>query len=89
VLNDLFASFVLEIDVDIRRLAAIFGYEALEQKIDGLRRDLGDLKALADQRIGGRAASLAQDRRLESAGELDDLVNRQEERRIVELADQP
>src|SRR5262249_49384229 len=60
VLNDLFAPFVLEIDVDIRRLTTLGRNETLEQKISFLGIDLGYGKAIADRRIRRRAAPLAE-----------------------------
>ena len=61
VLDDLFAPLVLEIDVDVGRLAALGGDEALEQQIDLLGIDLGDAEAITDDGIRRRAAALAQD----------------------------
>ena len=49
---------MLEIDVDIGRLVALLRDEAFEQKAAADRIDLGDVKAIADGRIGGRAAPL-------------------------------
>ena len=50
VLDHLLAPLVLEIDVDVRRLAALGGDEALEQEIDARGIDLGDAEAVADRR---------------------------------------
>ena len=62
VLDHLFAPLVLEIDVDIRRLAALFGDEAVEQKLIARGIDFRDAETIADGGIGRRAAPLAQDR---------------------------
>src|SRR5262245_8482252 len=61
VLNDVFAPLVLEIDIDVRRLAPFGRDEALEQKIDFFRIDLGNAEAETDDRIRRRAAPLAED----------------------------
>src|SRR5437763_4619054 len=61
VLDHFLASLVLEIDVDVRRLASFGGNEAFEQKIGALGIDLGDAEAEAHRRIRRRAAALAQD----------------------------
>ena len=61
VLDHLLAPLVLEIDVDVGRLAAVFGNEAGEQKLALVRIDLGDAEAIADRAVGRRAAALAKD----------------------------
>ena len=77
---------MLEIDVDVGRLAPLGGDEALEQQVDLGRIDRGDAEAVAHRRIGRRAAALAQD--VLAAGEADDVVHGEEIARVVELADQ-
>jgi hypothetical protein len=57
--------------------------EALEQEIDALRIDLGDAEAIADHRIGGGTAALAQDAL--GAREAHDIVHGEEVRRVFEL----
>ena len=52
--------------------------------VDGV--DLGDAEAVAQHRIGGRAAALAQDALL--AGEAHDVVHGEEIGRVVELLDE-
>ena len=52
VLDDLLAPLVLEVHIDIRRLAAFGGNEALEQQIDLRRIDRSDEEAVAHRRIG-------------------------------------
>ena len=84
VLDHLLAPLVLEIDVDVGRLLALLRDEALEQKIDRAGIHLGDLEAIADHRIGGRAAPLAQDAL--GAREADDVVYGEEVGRVVQLA---
>ena len=61
VLDHLLAPLVLEIDVDVGRLAALGADEALEQHVDLLGIDRGDAEAIAHHRIGRRAAPLAED----------------------------
>ena len=65
VLDHLLAPLMLEIDVDVGRLAALLGDEALEQQVAGRRIDRGDAEAIADRAVRRRAAALAQDRRVE------------------------
>src|SRR5688500_10862752 len=73
VLDYLLAPFVFEIDVDVGRLLSFFGDEALEQKIDLGRIYFGDAEAIADDRVGRRAAPLAQDAL--GAGEVHDVID--------------
>src|SRR5262245_2922438 len=61
VLDHLLAPLVLEIDVDVGRFAAIRGDETFEQEAALARVDVGDAQAVADRRVGGRAAALTQD----------------------------
>ncbi|MNX79314.1 hypothetical protein D3C86_1109410 [compost metagenome] len=61
VLDDLLASFVFEIDVDVGRFVAVLGQEALEQQIGFHRVHRGDAQDVADRRVRRRAPSLAQD----------------------------
>ena len=61
VLDDLFAALVLEVDVDVGRLVALDADEAAEEHGRSPRVDLGHEEAIADQRVGGAAAALAQD----------------------------
>ena len=60
VLDDFFTPFVLEIDVDIRRLVAGGTDEALEKQIDFDGIDGGDADAIADGGVGGGASALAE-----------------------------
>ena len=80
---------MLEIDVDVGRLLALLADEPLEQQAVGRRVDRGDPEAITDRAIGRAAAPLAQDRRVEAPREGDDVVDRQEIAREVELGDQP
>jgi hypothetical protein len=86
VLDHLLAPLMLEIDVDVGRLAALGGDEALEQKVGALGIDLGDAEAEAHRRVRRRAAALAQD--AARAGKADDVEDGEEIRRIIERGDQ-
>ena len=79
---------MLEIDVDIGRLAAILGNEAGEQEIALVRIDRRDAEAIANGAVRRRAAALAEDFLLLPAGEGDDIVDGEEIARIVELGDE-
>ena len=61
ILNDLLAPLVLEIDVDVGRLVALLRDEALEERLDARRVDLGDAEREAHRRVRRRAAPLTQD----------------------------
>src|SRR5579883_2052416 len=87
MLDHLLAPLMLEIDIDIGRLVALVADEALEEQIDLGGIDIGDLQAIADHRIGRRAAALAENSL--AARECDDVVNGQKIRRIAQLFDEP
>ena len=72
ILQNLLPPFVLEIDVDIGRLAACGTDETLEQHIDPIRIDGGDAQAITDGAVGRRSAPLAQNS--PRAGEDDDVI---------------
>src|SRR5262245_13215617 len=59
VLNNLFAAFMLEVDIDVRRLATFFGDEAVKQQLVFSRINRRYFKAIANRGIRGRAAPLA------------------------------
>ena len=80
-LDHLLAPLMLEIDVDVGRLGALAGDEALEQELVLDRIDRGDAEHVADHRIGGRAPALAQYPL--ASRKSDDRVHRQEIRRII------
>ncbi len=75
-LDHLFAAFVFEIHVDIRRLPPVFRDEAFEHHADLLGGHVGDAQQVAQDRIGGRPAPLAEDAL--RAGLLHDVVDGQE-----------
>ena len=86
VLDDLLAPLVLEIDIDVRRLPAIGADEALEKKVDLRRVHPRNAEAVADHRVGRRAAALAED--LPAPREGDDVVDREEIGRVIQLLNQ-
>ena len=86
VLDDLLAAIVLEIHVDVGHLAPLGGDEALEQQVDAIRVDRGDLQAVAHRRVGGRTASLAQD--AHAAGGPYDVGHGEEIGGVFQLADE-
>src|SRR6185369_8312024 len=88
VLDHLLAPLMLEIDVDVGRLAALLTNEALEQQVAGRRVDRGDAEAITDGAVRRRAAPLAQDRRVEGARKGDDVMDSQEVSREVQALDQ-
>ena len=61
VLDHLLPAFVLEVDVDVRRLAPLLRYEAFEQEVVPVRIDCGDPEHVAHRGIGGRPSSLGED----------------------------
>ena len=77
---------MLEIHVDVWRLAPLLGDEALEQQVVAFGVDGGDAQDVADRRIGGRAAPLAQD--VLASREADDGVHGQEVGGVFEGLDQ-
>ena len=86
VLHDLLAPLVLEVDVDVGRLVPLAADEALEQHAHPRRVDLGDAERVADGRVGGRAAALAQDAL--RPRERDDVLDGEEVRLVIEFRDQ-
>ena len=60
-LDDLFAPLVLEVDVDVGRLAPLGREEALEEEVRPRRVDRGDAEAVADRAVGRAPAALAED----------------------------
>jgi hypothetical protein len=86
-LQDDLASLVLEIHIDVRRLAPFLGDEALEQQVVAFGVDGGDAQDVADRRVGGGAAALAED--VLAAGEADDRVHGQEVGGVFQGLNQP
>ena len=86
ILDHLLAPLMLEIDVDVGRLFPLRRDEALEQKIDLGRVDIGDGEAVADGGVRRRAAPLAEN--VEVPRVMHDVVHGEEVARVVELLDQ-
>ncbi len=86
VLDDFFAAFVFEINVDVGWLAAFFADKAFKEQIDAGGIDAGDAQAVAHCRIGGGSATLAEDAL--GAGESDDVVDGEEIFGVVEFFDE-
>ncbi len=87
VLDHLLAALVLEIDVDVGRLAAVLRDEPGEEQPVLRRVHRGDAEAEAHGGIGRRAAALAEDAL--AAGELDHVEQGQEVAGVVHLGDEP
>ena len=83
VLDDLLASLVLEVHVDVRRLVALGGDEALEEEVHARRIDFGDAQAVAHGGVGGGTPALAED--AERTRVADDVVHGQEVVLVGEL----
>ena len=86
VLDHLLASFMLEIDVDIRRFAAIRGDEAFEQEAAFARIDIGDAQAITDRRVRRRASALTEN--VLAAGVTNDVMDGEKVGSVIELRDQ-
>ena len=86
VLKHFLAALVLEIDVDVGGLVPLAADETLEEHVHSLGIDGGDAEAVADRRIGGRAATLAQD--AASPGELHQIPDGEKIRLVMQLGDQ-
>ncbi len=78
MLDHFLAPLMLEIDIDVGRLVAVLGDEAVEQQCVLCRIDCGDPQAIAHRRIGRAAAPLAQDRRRLRAGKIDNVLDGEE-----------
>src|SRR3984957_2517994 len=82
-LHDDLASFMFEIDVDVRRLVALLRDEALEQEVISCRIDRGDAQDVADSAIRGASAALAKN--VLRPRKAHDRMDGQEERRVAQL----
>ena len=86
VLHDELAPLVLEIHVDVGGLVALLGDEAGEEQVVEGWVHRGDAQAIADRRIGRRAAALAENPLI--ARPADDVVDGQEIVRIAQHFDE-
>lgn len=87
VLNDFLAALMLEVDINVRRLAPLLADESLEQDIDTVRVHRRDPQTKAHRRVRRRPATLTKD--APRTGEPNQIVHRQEIRRVVQFVDQP
>ena len=76
VLDDLFATVGVEVDVDVGLFVSERREKALEGQLVADRVDRRDIEQVADGRVGGRAAALAEDSA--AAGVLHDVVHDKE-----------
>lgn len=86
VLDDFFAAFVFEVDVDVGWLAAFFADKAFKEEIDAGGIDACDAQAVAHCGVGGGAATLAENAL--GTGEGDDVVDGEEVFGVVEFFDE-
>ena len=86
VLNDLLATLVLEIHIDVGRLVALFRNETLHQSRHPLRIDLGYPETEADDGVRRGAPALTQD--ADAPRVTNDVVDSQEIRLVLQLTDQ-
>ena len=85
VLDDFFAPFVLDVQIDVRRLSAFETQESFEQQIHAHGIDCRDAETKTYGTVGCATTALAQDVLLATV--LDDFVHREEVAAVVELAD--
>ena len=81
MLDDFFAAFMFEIDINIWRLPPDFGYETLKDHRDGFRRSLCNPERITDNRIRRRAAPLTENILLPR--KFHNIINGQEIARII------
>ena len=86
ILDHLLAPLVLEIDVDVGRLAPRLRNEALEEQIDLGRVHGRDREAIADSGVRRRTAALAENTPRACKGH--DVVHGEEIGRVIELGDE-
>ena len=86
ILNHFFAPFVLEIDINVGRLVALFRDETLEQHLNAAGVDLGNAEAVTHRRIGRRATPLAQDAL--AARKTHNVMHGEEERFVRQITNQ-
>ena len=86
VLHHLLAAFMLEVDVDVRRLVALPAHEALEEEIVLFRIDGRDAQAEANRRVGRRASALTEN--VPRTGEPDDVPYGEKECLVTQLLDE-
>ena len=87
VLDHLLPALVLEVDVDVRRLAPLLRHEAFEEEIAPGRIDGGDPEHVAHRGVGGRPPPLGEDPA--RAREADEVVHGEEVGCVTEPGDDP
>ena len=87
VLDHLLPALVLEVDVDVRRLAPLLGHEALEQEVAPGRVDGGDPEHVAHRGVGRRPPPLGEDPA--RPREAHEVVHGEEVGRVAEPGDDP
>ena len=85
VLDHLFTTIALDVDVDVGRAVTLGRQEPLEQQAERHRVGVGDAERVADRRVRRRAPPLAED--VGSPAELDDVPHDQEVAGEAELLD--
>ena len=85
VLDDFFASIMLDVEIDVRRLRPLLGDETFKQEVHLSWIDGRDAKAVTNHRIGRRAPSLAKDPFF--AAKFHDLAHGQEVTWIIQRLD--
>lgn len=83
ILDDLFAAFVFEIDVDVWRFITGGRNKSFEEKIEFRGIDGRDAKDIADSGIGGGSPTLAKNALLSCIA--DDIINSEKISRIIHL----
>ena len=86
VLDDFFPPLVFKVHVNVGRLIALPGDEALKQDIRARRVHLGHAQAVTHRRVGRRAAPLAQD--VPAAGKTHQVVHGQKIHLVFQLGNQ-
>src|SRR4051812_8527414 len=81
VLNHFFAALMLEVDINVGRLVSSSGDESFKQQSSSNWIRFGDSEAVTDNRIGCGPSALAKD--LTALGEVHDLMDREEVRRVL------
>ncbi len=85
-MDDFFPPFVLEIDVDVGRLASFRRKKSFEEKIRACGIDGGDPEHEANRAVGGAPPALAQDALL--TRDAHDFVDREKELRNLQLGNE-
>ena len=85
VLDDFFATLVLEIDIDVGRFVALATDEALEEHVHAIGINRRDTESETDRTVGGRASTLTENATRTREGH--DLMHGQKVRRVAKIID--